>query len=410
MAGFTIGITRAPTQAAPRPGWGGSCRELLDLVIIGRSLNSAHGNGHTTFHRALAGALVAGGHRVLFLEAESLARAEPQDLPPIRRVEVGRYVDTADLERRFLDRVRSADAVLVAPSTSEGSDLGHWVNDIAEGTTVFLDIDAPNTLRRLESGELPHLERGLIRRYDVHLSLAGGPALRILEQTYGCGAARAFHPMVDTRALRPARAPSARWDLGFMGSQRKEREARLEALLVEPARQDGHLTACVAGVGYPENGAWPDNVERIGHLPPAERARFLGSQRFALHVTDDEPAPGCWSPCVGLYEAAACGVPVISSPWDGMDYFFRPGAEILLAENADDVLRIVHDTDASEARMIGERARRRVLSRDTAEHRVSQLEQHLRDARTRPRAPDRPRPRSRTRRVNGERAPLRPGA
>jgi spore maturation protein CgeB len=411
MAGFPIGATRPQPAAEVRPGWGGSCRELLDLVIVGRSLHSARGNGHTTFHRALVGALVAGGHRVLFLEGEDRAGAEPQDLPPIPRVETARYGDVAQIERRFRDRVRTADAVLVSSSSSGGTDLGHWINDIAEGATVHLDIDAPTTLRRLESGELPHLERGLIRRYDMHLSVAGGPALRMLEQTYGCGAARAFLPMVDTRLLRPHRGDGPRWDVGFLGAQRKEREARLDALLVEPARRDRDFTACVAGAGYPENGAWPANVERIGQLPPAERARFYGAQRFALHVTDDEQAVGCWSPRVCLFEAAACGVPVISSPWDGVDYFFRPGAEILLAESAEDVLRIVRDMEPSEARLVGERARRRVLSRDTAEHRVAQLEQHLRDARTRSRAPDRPRARSRPSRANGEQhAPLRPGA
>ena len=405
MAGFPIRTAEASTWVAPRPGWGGSCRDLLDLVIIGRSLHSARGNGHTTFHRALVSALVAGGHRVLFLEGEDQASAEPQDLPAIRRVEVGRYGDLDDLERRFRERVRSADAVLVASSTSGGNDLGHWINDTAQGTTVFLDIDAPTTFRRLGSGELPQVERGLIRRYDVHLSVAGGPALRTLEQTCGCGAARAFLPMVDTRTLRPQRAHSPLWDVGFLGARRKEREARLEALLVEPARRDRSFTACVAGAGYPENGAWPENVERMGPLPPGERARFYGSQRFALHLTDDEQPAGCWSPRVGLFEAAACGVPVISCPWDGVDYFFRPGAEILLAESAEDVLRIVRDTEPSEARMIGERARRRVLSRDTAEHRVSQLEQHLREARSRPRAPDRPRASSRPRLMNREHAP-----
>jgi spore maturation protein CgeB len=128
-----------------------------------------------------------------------------------------------------------------------------------------------------------------------------------------------------------------------------------------------------------------------------------------LHVTDDARAPECWSPCVGLFEAAACGVPVISDPWEGLDYFFRPGAEIFIAETAEDVLRIVHDTDDSQARMVGERARRRVLARDTAEHRVRQLEQHLQDAREKPRAPDRPRSGSLALQVEGP-APLHPGA
>jgi hypothetical protein len=387
-------------------GWGGGFRELLDLVVIGRSLTSARGNGHTSFHRALVAALVACGHRVLFLQGND--QEEPQDLPSIPRAELAGYDSLAHLERRFRDRVRHADAVLVGSSTLGGADLGHWVNDTAEGTTVFVDIDAPKTLRRFESGGLPHAEQGLIRRYDVHLSIAGGPALRALEHAHGCGPARAFLPMVDPRELRPNRSTQPRWHLGYLGAYSAERESRLDQLLVEPARRNGDLTACVAGAGYPENAKWPHNVERVGPLPPAERARFYGQQRFALHVTNDRPAKGCWSPCVGLFEAAACGVAVVSDPWEGMDYFFRPGAEILVAESAEDVLRIVHDTDASEARMIGERARRRVLARHTAEHRVCQLEQHLRDARERPRAPDRPRPATARRPPRGT-APLRHG-
>lgn len=375
--------------SARAEGWGGGFRELLDLVVIGRSLTSTRGNGHTTFHRALVGALVSCGHRVLFLQGDP--RGEPADLAPIPRADLATYGSVDDLEGRFRDRIRAADAVLVGSSTLGGADLGHWVNDVAEGTTVFVDIDAPITLRRLENGELPHPERGLIRRYDIHLSVAGGPALRTLEHAYGCGTARAFLPMVDPRELRPIRADAPRWHLGYLGAYRPERASRLERLLLGPARQDGALSACLAGAGYQDDVAWPSNVERLGHLPAPERSRFYARQRFALHVTDDARALGTWSPCVGLFEAAACGVPVISDPWDGLDYFFRPGAEIFVAETAEDVLRIVHDTDESEARMVGERARRRVLGRDTSEHRVRQLEQHLQDARERPRAPDRPR-------------------
>ena len=407
MAGvLSTGTRHVPISSSARAtGWGGGFRELLDLVVIGRSLTSARGNRHTTFHRALVGALISCGHRVLFLQGD--ADGESQDLPAIPRAEIATYGSLDQLERLFSDRIRAADAVLVGSSTIGGADLGHWINDVAEGTTVFLDIDAPKTLRSLETGQLPHLECGLIRRYDVHLSVAGGPALRALEHANGCGIARAFLPMVDPRELRPMRSTASRWHLGYLGAYRPERQSRLELLLLEPARRDRSLTACVAGHGYGNGAEWPDNVERIGHLPPTERARFYAQQRFALHVTGDRPASGCWSPSVGLFEAAACGVPVISDAWEGIDYFFRPGAEILVADDAEDVLRIVRDTDPTEARMVGERARRRVLARDTAEHRVCQLEQHLKDARERPRAPDRPRQKPR---ASNDLAPLLPGA
>jgi spore maturation protein CgeB len=83
-----------------------------------------------------------------------------------------------------------------------------------------------------------------------------------------------------------------------------------------------------------------------------------------------------WSPSVRLFEAAACGVPVVSDRWDGLDMFFGPDREIVVADDATDVLAAL---DRSELRTVGAAARRRVLAEHTAEHRAAQLEQLVRD-------------------------------
>jgi spore maturation protein CgeB len=80
-----------------------------------------------------------------------------------------------------------------------------------------------------------------------------------------------------------------------------------------------------------------------------------------------------WAPSVRLFEAAACGVPVISDRWPGLETIFEPGAEILLADDAADVIRILETIDSEEGRRVGASARERVLAEHTAERRAETL-------------------------------------
>ena len=88
-----------------------------------------------------------------------------------------------------------------------------------------------------------------------------------------------------------------------------------------------------------------------------------------------------WSPSVRLFEAAACGTPVISDYWDGLEHFFEPGRDILIARSADDVAAILHDVPDATRAAIGQQARRRVLARHTAAHRAAELETFTAEAR-----------------------------
>jgi spore maturation protein CgeB len=93
-----------------------------------------------------------------------------------------------------------------------------------------------------------------------------------------------------------------------------------------------------------------------------------------------------YSPSVRLFEAAACGVPVISDPWPGLETIFAPGREILVARSAADVLRTLGSVGVEEGRRIGARARRTALACHTALHRAEQLEGHLAAVRDRARS------------------------
>ncbi|HSE41410.1 MAG TPA: glycosyltransferase [Acidobacteriota bacterium] len=132
------------------------------------------------------------------------------------------------------------------------------------------------------------------------------------------------------------------------------------------------LSMIVAGPQYPGNIVWPDNVQRIDHIPPDRHRVFYNSQRFAINITRNDMISAGHSPSVRLFEAAACGVPIISDYWAGIESIFIPDQEILIAHTAEDVLSFLNMND-NESRQIGLNARLRVLQQHTASHRASQL-------------------------------------
>jgi spore maturation protein CgeB len=149
--------------------------------------------------------------------------------------------------------------------------------------------------------------------------------------------------------------------------------------LLEPARRWPAGRFVVAGPQYPSDIDWPANVERIEHLPPAEHRDFYAAQRFTLNVTRADMTAAGYSPSVRLFEAAACGTPIVSDRWAGIEAFFRPGDEIVLADVADDVLGLLRDADECCRLDVARRARARVLAHHTAAHRAAEFEQYVRE-------------------------------
>ena len=200
-----------------------------------------------------------------------------------------------------------------------------------------------------------------------------GPTLERLEHGYGAPMARALYCSVDPALYYPENG-TLRWDLGYMGTYSDDRQPALNELLLVPARRWKEGRFAVAGPQYPDSIRWPENVRRIQHLPPAKHRAFYNAQRFTLNLTRVDMVVAGYSPSVRLFEAAACGTPIISDAWEGLETLFQPGREILIAHSATEVLEWVLDLPASEQFEIGERARRRVLAEHTSAHRAAELE------------------------------------
>jgi spore maturation protein CgeB len=350
--------------------------EPLRLVVLGLSITSSWGNGHATTYRGLLREFAARGHDVLFLERDVPWYRENRDMPDPDFCRTGLYDDLADLEARFTNEVQEADVVVVGSFVPDGVAVGEWVTRTTRGAAVFYDIDTPVTLAKLGRGDDEYLTPSLVERYQLYLSFTGGPTLERLEREYGSPMARALYCSVDPALYFPEPS-AAEYDLGYMGTYSDDRQPTLDALLVEPARRWREGRFVVAGPMYPAHLAWPPNVRRITHLPPADHRRFYNAQRFTLNVTRADMIAAGHSPSVRLFEAAACGTPIISDYWDGLDTLLTPGTEILVARDADEGLACVRDLSDDARQALGEAARARVLASHTAAQRAAELEAHL---------------------------------
>jgi spore maturation protein CgeB len=348
----------------------------VKIVFLGLSITSSWGNGHATNYRALVRELTARGHEVLFLERDVPWYAAQRDLPKPPWGRTALYGSLEELAKRHAEDIATADLVVVGSYVPEGVAVGEWALETTRGATAFYDIDTPVTLGKLRRGDEEYLSPELIGRFDLYLSFTGGPTLEVLEEEFGARRAIAFYCLVDPGAYRPVEAPP-KWDLGYLGTYSDDRQPILERLLIEPARRAPERAFVVAGPQYPEGIEWPANVERIEHVAPGDHPGFYAAQRFTLNTTRAEMRAAGWSPSVRLFEAAACGVPVISDRWDGLEEIFTPGEEILIADSGEEVLSYLAEVDEEERREIAARARQRVLAEHTAERRCEQLEEEV---------------------------------
>lgn len=348
----------------------------LQITVLGLSITSSWGNGHATTYRSLLKALSRRGHSILFLERNVPWYADHRDLPepPFARTQL--YDNLDELRDLYSDAVSSSDMVIVGSYVPDGIAVGDWVCRTTEGVTAFYDIDTPVTLAKLKQKSCDYLSRELIARYQLYLSFTGGPVLEVLEGEHGSPCARPLYCSVDPEEYFTEPRETI-YDLGYLGTYSDDRQEPLDRMMLQAAQQWAEGRFVVAGPQYPEQIRWAKNVQRIEHLPPSQHRRFYNSQRYTLNVTRRDMVQCGYAPSVRLFEAAACGTPIISDPWDGLDEFFRPGQEILISHSASETLKVLREMPETERLRIGQAARARVLQRHTASHRAEELERHF---------------------------------
>jgi spore maturation protein CgeB len=345
----------------------------MRIVIFGLAVSSSWGNGHAALWRGLIRALHADGHHITFFERDVPYYAEHRDLTELPGG--GQLVLYRDWDQELARR--AADASDVAMVTSYCPDACAASVEIVQsrvGLSCFYDLDTPVTLARLAEGErVDYIPSEGLGRFDLVLSYTGGGTLEALRTWLGARRVVPLYGSVDPDIHRPGLpAPQYTGALSYLGTYAADRQPALQRLFLEPARRRADRGFVLAGAMYPKNFPWSSNIYFVRHLPLSEHAAFYASSRLTLNVTRAAMAAAGWCPSGRLFEAAACGVPVLSDPWAGLDDFFTAGQEILVAKDTDDALAAIDLPDADLA-CIARCARERVLDEHTASHRARQM-------------------------------------
>ncbi len=348
----------------------------MKIVILGLSITSTWGNGHATTYRSLVRALSARKHDVLFLERDVEWYANQREMAEPPFCQLGLYKTFADLRDRFRGNVRSADLVMVGSYVPEGVAVTEWVTRDAHGPVAFYDIDTPVTVAKLVKGDHEYLSPDLIPRFDLYLSFTGGPFLDQLGSRFGARMVRPLYCSADPDIYYPQRVHKL-WDLGYIGTYSADRHRSFERLLLTPANVNPSARFVAAGSQYPSEIRWPTNLFRVAHLPSDRHRIFYNQQRFTLNLTRGPMVEAGFSPSVRLFEAAACGIAIISDRWAGLEIFFEPGTEILVAASSADVLDIIGSKSDDRSAQIGRAARERFLKEHTPDHRAAELESYV---------------------------------
>ena len=346
----------------------------MRLVIFGLTVSSSWGNGHATIWRGLCRALARKGHQVRFFERDVPYYAAHRDLQNSEPYQLILYSAWEEVEAQAREAVAAADSAIVTSYCPDALAAADLILDSPALVRVFYDLDTPVTLERLRlEGSVDYLPSYGLEPFDLVLSYGGGRALDELRQYLGARRVAALYGSVDPEVHKPV-ASDARYhsDLSYLGTYAADRQPALQQLFLEPAKRSPEKQFLIGGALYPHDFPWSGNISFVSHVPPPRHPAFYSSSKLTLSVTRAAMAEMGYCPSGRLFEAAACETPVLSDPWDGLQQFFEPGREILVASSASDVVEFLA-LSPEELLSIGCAARERVLAEHTAEHRSQQL-------------------------------------
>jgi spore maturation protein CgeB len=338
-----------------------------------------HGNAH--FLRGIVTELLSRGHEVNVFEPRNSWSA--QNL-------------VAEQGREPINRFHSAYPGL----NSTEFDLDHLdLNDALDGADLVIvhEWNDPLLIRRV--GE--HRRAGGYRLFfhDTHHRMATDPKSmsrydlsnydgvlaygKVLQELYEdgglAGRAWTWHEAADTRIFRPLTRCSFEGDLVWIGNWGDdERAAELDEFLIEPSKSL-QLKTRVYGVRYPDaaqHALREGGLEYAGWLPNFDVPKVFSAFKVTVHVPRRpyvKALPGI--PTIRPFEALACGIPLVCSPWQDAEGLFTPGEDFLVARDGKQMAQHLKELLANEtlARELSAHGLETIRNRHTCGHRVDEL-------------------------------------
>jgi spore maturation protein CgeB len=355
----------------------------LDIAFFGSSLVSAYWNGAATYYRGILRALNARGHRVTFYESDAYDRQKHRDIADPDYAKVVVYsADGTDGVHRCLQQARGADLVVKASGNGVFDELLEAaVLDLKKSwnRVAFWDVDAPATLDRVRHNPADPF-RPLIPRYDLVLTYGGGdPVVRAYTALGAKQCVPVYNALDPTTHYPVPPEPRFEADLGFLGNRLPDREARVEEFFLKAAASLPDCKFLLGGSGWGDKPV-PGNVNYVGHVYTRDHNAFNCTPRAVLNVSRESMARYGFSPATRVFEAAGAGACLITDHFEGIETFFEPGKQILVAGSGDEVAEHVRSLTPERARAIGQAALQHVRAVHTYDHRAALVEAVLEGA------------------------------
>ena len=361
----------------------------MKIAFYGSSLLSSYWNGAATYYRGILRNLARHGHTITFYEPDAFDRQQHRDIDPPEWARVVVYPATVEAVRDVLADAAGADIVVKA------SGVGVFDAELLDGIVrhaaphalkIFWDVDAAATLDEMRE-DRDHPVRRALPALDMLLTYGGGPPVVRDYEAFGARLCEPVYNALDPTTHYPV-APDPRFacDLAFLGNRLPDREARVEEFFLRPAAALPERHFLIGGNGW-ETRTMPANVRHRGHVYTAEHNAFNATPRAVLNVARDSMARIGFSPATRVFEAAGAAACLITDAWDGIELFLKPGDEVLVARDGQDVTDQLAALTPDRARRIGRAALARVLAEHSYERRAIQVDALLRDHAARTRVP-----------------------
>lgn len=351
----------------------------MKLAFFGSSLLSAYWNGAATYYRGLIRALHERGHQITFYEPDAFQRQEHRDIEPPAWCESVVYPNTETDALRCVDLARGADVIVKASGVGVFDELLEAAvleRRSPKSLVAFLDVDAPATLERVAANPADPF-RPLVPQYDVILTYGGGPKVVEGYRQLGAKDCVGIYNALDPGTHHPApRDERFSADLAFLGNRLPDRELRVEEFFLRAAGLSPQTRFLLGGNGW-ESKALPGNVRHVGHVFTADHNTFNCTPRAVLNIARESMARFGFSPATRVFEAAGAGACVISDDWEGLETFFEPEREMLVAKDGEEVAALLEQLTPERSAAIGQAALRRAVADHTYARRAQQLENVL---------------------------------
>jgi len=351
----------------------------MKFAFFGSSLVSAYWNGAATYYRGIIKAMHERGHEITFYEPDAYDRQKNRDIDDPDYAQIKVYQPNEEEVYKALEEALHADVIIKTSGVGVFDELLEkevLKLKLHDKVVFFWDVDAPATLDRVNASDEDYF-KPLIPQYDMILTYGGGDPVVNAYKALGCKNCYPIYNALDPSTHHPV-AKEERFvcDLAFLGNRLPDREKRVEDFFLNVAAQLPQQSFILGGNGWHDK-PMSSNINYLGHVYTKDHNALNCSPKAVLNISRDSMAKYGFSPATRVFEAAGAGACIITDYWMGIDYFFEPGKEILIARSGDEVKEIISNFSFEEAEKIGQAAFQKVLAAHTYTQRAAELDRIL---------------------------------